>query len=461
VVGVQPDLQERAPRWLVLTEWLLTLGGLAVIACFQPTLFGDGTTRWRALDTLMRHGDLTADRYSLVGPLFSAPLWVAGWLTDNPVRVVARYNQLLFALALAAIFLLLRGRVNPTVLRRFLFVLVSATMVTPNAINYYGEMFSCVTVGVGILATFDRRPGRRGGFIRLTGWVAIVIGVANTFALLPALVLVAGWHTVKTRRLRYVLPVVGVVAMALTENWLRRGGPFVTGYEVETVPHNMMPYSGRDGFPYPFLLGVLSILFSFGKGLVFYIPGLALYTRSRRMARFYDTNAVDLHGAYLMWLLFVAGGVAMYAKWWDWSGEMVHGPRFLLVAIIPASLALAVWISDPRSGAWASLATLTVLLVAVWGAAIATMFGYRWPPICFDNHYALDALCLYTPDYSGLWYPVWSKPEFTLQEYAATAYYCAVFVVLTVVPASTVLRSVRSWAGVQDWGRFMPRHWRL
>ena len=40
-----------------------------------------------------------------------------------------------------------------------------------------------------------------------------------------------------------------------------------------------MPYSGRQGFSYPFFLGLISILFSFGKGLIWFSPGLLLPVR--------------------------------------------------------------------------------------------------------------------------------------------------------------------------------------
>ena len=35
-----------------------------------------------------------------------------------------------------------------------------------------------------------------------------------------------------------------------------------------------LPYSGQPGFSYPFFFGVLSVLFAFGRGLVFFAPGL-------------------------------------------------------------------------------------------------------------------------------------------------------------------------------------------
>ena len=66
----------------------------------------------------------------------------------------------------------------------------------------------------------------------------------------------------------------------LLEAWIRRGSPFATGYENERGLRTLLPYSGLPGFTYPFVLGVLSSLFSFGKGLLFFAPGC--FCRSER-----------------------------------------------------------------------------------------------------------------------------------------------------------------------------------
>ena len=97
-----------------------------------------------------------------------------------------------------------------------------------------------------------------------------------------------------------------------------------------------MPYSGKPGFSYPFLLGVASILFSFGRGLVFFAPGLLLWfgARTRQLA--------PGRRVVILLLLFVAGLVLVYAKWWAWYGGLTWGPRYFIVAAVPASLFLAI-----------------------------------------------------------------------------------------------------------------------
>src|SRR5262249_62404931 len=116
----------------------------------------------------------------------------------------------------------------------------------------------------------------------------------------------------------------------------RRGSPFTTGYEGDHGIPTLMPYSGRPGFSYPFVLGVLSILFAFGRGLLFFTPGILFWFDERTRQR------VPARAAVVLQLLFVAGLVLVYAKWWAWYGGGPWGPRYFVVAAAPASLLRAV-----------------------------------------------------------------------------------------------------------------------
>ena len=111
-----------------------------------------------------------------------------------------------------------------------------------------------------------------------------------------------------------------------------------------------MPYSGLPGFSYPFLFGLLAILFSFGKGLVFFTPGLFLPLKERLRAL--GERGSALWRLHTSWLLFTASLVLIYASWWDRSGDWFWGPRFFLFASVPASFALALWASRPSPRLW-------------------------------------------------------------------------------------------------------------
>src|SRR5438874_13834631 len=112
----------------------------------------------------------------------------------------------------------------------------------------------------------------------------MTLGTTTTPACVPALGLTGGDLAVRRRRFRYLVPMVAAAAIVVTENWLRRGDPLDQGY------------SGEQ-FSYPFILGLLAILVSFGKGLVFFIPGLLLPAR-KKLAALYEPARIDLLQAY-------------------------------------------------------------------------------------------------------------------------------------------------------------------
>src|SRR5260370_42563100 len=90
----------------------------------------------------------------------------------------------------------------------------------------------------------------------VAGWAAIVIGVVNARSAIVGLGLLAGWQAVRMRRLRYLAPAVAAAVLIMLEDWVRRGGPLVTGYANDHGIRTIMPCSGQPGFSYPFLLGV-------------------------------------------------------------------------------------------------------------------------------------------------------------------------------------------------------------
>src|SRR5260370_39139241 len=154
-------------------------------------------------------------------------------------------------------------------------------------------------VGVGLLVA-----GVVGGRTRLGGWFAGALGVANTPAALVGLGLIVVRRVWETRRLRAVLLIAASGALIGAESWIRRGSPLHGGYEA--------------GFTNPFFFGLLGIIFSFGKGVFFYTPGLLLPVRARILALRQGAKA-ELYSVYLLWLCFVAGLVLAYALCWAWD----------------------------------------------------------------------------------------------------------------------------------------------
>ena len=411
----------RAPDLAAVFETALIVTGVLAFGFILPhQVFADATDRYQTMRQLFDQGTISDNKLTIIGNLFALPLFaVARLLGRDEQRWAAMYNTVLFAAALAIMYALLRRHLPGALLRRFLLILIAGSMFAAHVINFNSEPFTALTVAVGLVAVAVY--GRS-----FAGWTAVTFGIATTPAALVGLALVTAKRMWENRRLRYVLAGVGAVAIWMVENWIRRGGPLVTGYEQDHGYQTLMPYSGRPGFSYPIFFGLLSICLSFGKGLVFFAPGLLLPVRAemRDIALREDTTLYRLYG---WWLLFTAGLVLAYAPWWAWYGGLTWGPRFLLFASIPASLALAVRLWKPAEQLWLRVFTLVVLALSVWVGLDAAAFPFSaFLAECTDNNYAQEVLCHYTPDYSVLWYPFVRHLPLTRPAGVYMAAYCTV-----------------------------------
>jgi hypothetical protein len=419
----------------------LIVAGFGVLFFFLPhALVGDDNQRLNDIELLLHHGRLSDSKYSLVMPLLSVPVLLLGTVVESSAWWAAHFNVVVVAAGVAVSCWLLRGRADPRLLRLIVLVLLFASFLTDRLRDYNAEVLTATLVAVGIICITTGRHV-------VAGWVAIVVGVVNTPAAIVGLGLMAGWETVRNRRFRYLAPVVAALALIMLENWVRRGGPLVTGYANDHGFRTIMPYSGQPGFSYPFLLGVAAILFSFGRGLLFFMPGLALWLdgRTRRLVR-----PAPGQPAVTLMLLFTAGLVLSYAKWWAWYGGLSWGPRFFLFAAIPASVLLAARIWRAGRSPGADGVTLVVLVLSAWvGCAGAINDRQQALSVCSAGHYANEQLCWFTPDFSPLWQPIRQFPHLTAATTVLALYCVAIFCYLAAPLVIGLLRSVHlppSWA---------------
>jgi hypothetical protein len=295
------------------------------------------------------------------------------------------------ALGIVALDWVLRKHLDRRLRWTFLVVLVTASMFPKYVRGYEAEMFTVMCAAVGIAALSNER-------VRL-GWTLLVIGVINIPATLVGLSFVALWYASITKRVRHLLPLAAAATFIMLESWVRRGGPLVSGYEGNASAPTVMPYSGLPGFSYPLFFGLLSILLSFGKGLLYYAPGLAVPVAERDVPN-------RLRTCYLMWMVYLAGLVLIYSKWWAWYGGWTWGPRFFLFASVPASLAIAVKLGQAsRLRTTGLLSLFVVVALSVWVAIDGAVFEQRSMTRCLENDYAQEFLCWYTPEFSALWRP--------------------------------------------------------
>lgn len=353
--------------------------GLAVLWAIPHSIGGDAEVRFATLGALLKEGRLAAPRYSIVGPIFAAPLFYVG--------LTAFYNVVLLSLAL-----LLTWRALPEVRDlRLLVLLVFASMFPNHVQAFYGEPFTALAVTAGVLLlTRDRA---------LPGWALIVLGAVNTPSSVVGVAGIALLEARRTKRLAVLLLPVLVVGLVLLENLVTRGHPLRTGYEGDVGVKTVMPYSDKPGFSYPMFLGLLAIVFSFGKGLLFFTPGLFVPPAPDADAR--------LRRVRVLLIAFVVGLVIVYSRWWAWYGGVFWGPRFFLVASVPAAITLYTHLvsSVPRSPL-RNLAVAVALSLSFWVGVNGLVFDITGLGICTRDDYALEMLCHFTPEFSVLFHPL-------------------------------------------------------
>jgi hypothetical protein len=442
--GTRSDRAAR--RRPALIDGALVVAGVIVLALLPRDWGGDGEVRYRATRELAS-GDLPELNYSLVQPLLAVPLEWLGRLLDAPLGITYRFNVVVFAVGVAVTWALLR-RVAPTALTStFLLLLVYASMFPAHVVSFYGETLTAVLLACGLLTvTVCTSASARAG-----GWAAAVVGVVNTPAALPALALAAILVAVRRRTAVPLLVVPAAIGLVLLDIRLRLG-ELADPYEGNRGTETILPYSGLPGFSYPALLGVLVIVFSFGKGLLFFAPGLFLPVRDRL------AHVPALARARLLWIVVVIGLVLVYCRWWAWYGGVYWGPRFFLFASIPAALAISARLAAPARSLAAEAVTLAALLVSAW-VAVSASFGNVGLEVCTRDDYALEFLCWYAPEFSVLWHPFVEWPALSAAQWVYATLALAVFVRLSVphlrraVPlaSGTLARARARWREGDRW----------
>jgi hypothetical protein len=387
---------------------LLALGLVLFLFVLPHGIEGDGRLRFNALEGWLAGNGIPNTKYPLIGSLPSIPLMLLGRIVGSAEWWVSRYNVIIYAAGLAFLYRLLRGRLANDVLAAFLLLLGAASMF-PNSLTGFGaETFSAMAVGTGIVAWSLGRWK--------TATVLLGVGVANLPASFAGLALAMGWWAWRVKRVRAAAPLVLSAGLWLLEGAVRRKSALTTGYENDHGFQTLLPYSGLPGFSYPTFFGVLSLLVSFGKGLLFFAPGLVLaFGRGLDALR-------PVREALVMWLLYLAGMVLVYGTWWAWYGGVSWGPRFLLFASLPASLLLAAQVRRPPRALLATSIVLAALVLSLWVGIDGQTFGRFAQNVCAANHYYVEAFCWYVPEFSVLWTPFVFGASITWQDLVLIAY---------------------------------------
>lgn len=143
------------------------------------------------------------------------------------------------------------------------------------------------------------------------------------------------WPNLIGSGLAFAIPIVGGLLLLIAYNVTSFGVPLAA------------PFSEVEGFTTPLPLGLGGLLFSPGKGLLWYvplawlaIPGIIVGWRAQR----HRAERLLALGIFLALLL-------LYSTWFDWAGGRSWGPRFLIPALpllIVLIAPLLTW-DQPRS----------------------------------------------------------------------------------------------------------------
>jgi hypothetical protein len=229
--------------------------------------------------------------------------------------------------------------------------------------------------------------------------ISMAIAGANTPALLPAETIAILYFAWRLRRSDMLLLIAPPWLLFIAENLIKFGSPLGSPYQsaAEHGYATILPYSGLPGFSYPLFFGIISILFSAGKGLIFFIPGLFVFQRAAPTA----PPEVRLWIETLIVLLVSL--VLVYSRWWAWYGGVFWGPRFFLVGCLAASLIIAAATLGGQTRGMRWIALPLVLVLSWWGCVQGYVYGLDKMDICIGNNYALEAICWYVPEFSPLW----------------------------------------------------------
>ncbi len=410
----------KATYYFLLGLLLLLIGLIAGIFILPFRIAGDGVARYAFIDALVQQHQITPMRYSMIGPLFSLPLWLISSFFSDPTIIIARYNFVLFVIFLIILYRWLRNWFDPKFLLTFLLLLAFGSMFPGHLINYYGEVFSAVCLTLGSVALATNKS--------TIGWLLSIFAVLNTPAMFIPFILMVLYLTWESKQIRLLLLLPATVILLLFENYIHTDGIlaiFRTYLTSDHGFHTVLPYSGRVGYSYPFVLGVLSILLSFGKGLIFYCCGLLLIGWAWK----HISHPIE-RKLIILWSSIVLGLIIAYASWWSWYGGWYWGPRFFLFASVPAAWILAKLIHASKKSLLLSTVVLCMVTFSIWVGVNGVVFQQKTLDVCTADNYALESLCWYVPEFSPLLRPFIALTTLQLNDWLTLIFFAVIWLYL-------------------------------
>jgi 4-amino-4-deoxy-L-arabinose transferase-like glycosyltransferase len=215
---------------------------------------------------------------------------------------------------------------KPTTARWLALAAIFSTMLWPYVKGFYPQPSVTFFLLGAIYFAYRWRRTHQDLWLWL---LSVLLGMMILFRLsavvvLPSLIMYIFFTSPKRNRWRWLLPLAVCLGIAgvlvLSYNWFRFGSFFEFGYH-------------EVAWNYPPLMGLYGLLFSPGKGVLFYSPLLVL--SSVGLLFFWRWHRFETLLILFLWLSYLA----FYAPYNFWTGGFNWGPRFLMpvvpLAILP------------------------------------------------------------------------------------------------------------------------------
>lgn len=364
---------------------VLLAGFALLLVTLAASYKSDGQARYNLLKAMFTGGELN-EKYSLFLPVLASPIYlVADLVGADPHRFVAYFNFAFTLLAGGYVYYLTRQRYGLTLAKFAAILLLATSMYSHHLQWFFGEVSAALVIAIAFFLKNQHR------------WISaflMALAIWSTPAFLPAIAITAAAELWVTKFKNFRLSIATVLGglFILADNFIKYGS-FSTPY---------LSSSEAGGFSIPSLFIIGAVLFSFGKGIAFYIPGLFAFADEKVRSAF----KLDRETKWVA-VTFVVALILVYSAWWSWYGGWFWGPRFFLVLCLPAALAFAIVLTRIYEYAtWQKIALFVLLALALWVGVSGYVFGQQLlSEACQENDYINESLCWYTVQYSALWNP--------------------------------------------------------
>jgi hypothetical protein len=210
---------------------------------------------------------------------------------------------------------------------------VFTSMAWPYVKTFYPQPSVALLLLLAVYAAYQWRKAQE---IKWLWWLSLALGLAILFRfsaliIVPVIIIYLVFTSSKQERWRWILPlVIGVGGAGLVTawyNWQRFGSVFETGYH-------------EVAWTNPTVYGLYGLIYSPGKGILFYAPMLILCLVG--FILFARVNKPELWLILGLWISYLA----FYAPYDFWTGGFNWGPRFLLPVLPLAFLTLGTILED-------------------------------------------------------------------------------------------------------------------